>query len=388
METEQQEVFQRPVEVKKTSSLLSRNSTIELLRIFAMFIIIAHHYYVHSAWPSHSLEIQNFNTQVWFLLTFGNLGKQACSIFFVITGFYMIDKKVNFKKVFLQFASMMFYSWIFMAIFFGSGYFKPDSTGILHNLFPFHYAENWFVVTYIGLMLFIPFVNLGLNQMNQKSFRMLAIVFIFMCTLITLFDGYNNFKSNISIYLCGYVVGAYFGKFQDKISKKIPWLLIGLAFFAIQIILPSFCLVVGHSKNDVNLYNSYWQWSVLDSFYGLMTAVGLVNFAARHPFHSKVINFMSSGIIGVYLIHDNTLFRQYIWLYLYPNYKYFGKPIFYGEFFLKIFAVFFGCLAVDLIRIYAIEKPMCRLFFDKAWKKFETWFRRIFIDEKVGAENE
>ena len=69
-----------------------RNSSVELLRIIAMIMIVAHHFGTHTNWASGGHLIFN---EYWveILKSFGKIG---VGIFFAITGYFLYNRR-SFK---------------------------------------------------------------------------------------------------------------------------------------------------------------------------------------------------------------------------------------------------------------------------------------------------
>lgn len=68
-----------------------RNSSIELLRIICMLLIIAHHYSIHTNFSQSSADMIIANRV--FLQIFGSFGKVSCSIFALISGYYLVTSE-------------------------------------------------------------------------------------------------------------------------------------------------------------------------------------------------------------------------------------------------------------------------------------------------------
>lgn len=79
-----------------------RESNFELLRIFAMFMIITHHYVVHgilslegkidySVWRMGAFFNKIFSSVLW---PGGGIG---VALFFMITGYFSVDKEKSLK---------------------------------------------------------------------------------------------------------------------------------------------------------------------------------------------------------------------------------------------------------------------------------------------------
>ena len=91
-----------------------RNSSIELLRIIAILTIIAHHFSFHGVFHSpltQSLGLMEhiFSWQVMAvkLLDFEGVG---ISLFMLITGYFMVHKKVNVRRILLLLSTQFFNS--------------------------------------------------------------------------------------------------------------------------------------------------------------------------------------------------------------------------------------------------------------------------------------
>lgn len=75
-----------------------RNSSLELLRIICIILIIAHHYSYHGGYDGVTYE--NLSAGVIFIQIIGMFGRMACSIFALISGYFLINanKKITTEK--------------------------------------------------------------------------------------------------------------------------------------------------------------------------------------------------------------------------------------------------------------------------------------------------
>lgn len=98
-----------------------RDSNIELFRIFAMLLIVAHHYVVNSG----LLDVVYADTvsgKSIFLLLFGGWGKIGINSFMLITGYFMCQSEITVKKYLKLLGEIYFYIIVINGIFWISGY--------------------------------------------------------------------------------------------------------------------------------------------------------------------------------------------------------------------------------------------------------------------------
>ena len=72
---------------------------------------------------------------------------------------------------------------------------------------------------------------------------------------------------------------------------------------------------------------------------------------------SRLINLVSSAVFGVYLIHDDSLVRPFLWHTLFRSADFADSPVFIPRSLLVVAAVFIACTLIELARLYLVEKP-------------------------------
>lgn len=87
-----------------------RNSSIELLRIIAMFMILAHHFIVHNGYDVLKLPLGP--ERIFLQLVMQGGGKVGVVIFFSISAWFFLDKeqtiKSNLKRVWITERELLF----------------------------------------------------------------------------------------------------------------------------------------------------------------------------------------------------------------------------------------------------------------------------------------
>ena len=359
-----------------TTTKSRRNSAIELLRIVAMLSIIAFHGHLHF-WSDKlklpqisDVFINNmFNYNILFSYLVGWGGTLGNALFILITGYFMINRKVNPQKLILLLATMLFYSWlIFIIIYF----FMPQiyvtftMKEILKEIAPILSGENWFVSCYIMFFCFVPYINEFLNSLaSDKYMAFLLIIFLFFLLLPTV---------RISTYLNGapmiffafiYAIGGYIRlHFQYKINNEYykKYRNICILFLLLLLISIGILETIGVVTNkDFFIKHSQYFAKILS----IPLAIAMfLSFLTMKPFFNKYVNIVAGTVLGVYLLHGNLFLRKIICDYIFPNIDYITSNWYILFYAIKVVAIFVICSGIDLLRKRYIEPPMAR-FIDR-----------------------
>lgn len=208
----------------KNSSLKTRNYGIDLLRIISMLMIV----YLHILGKGGVLTnttIFTFKYEFAWLLEILCFGAVNC--FVLITGYVYYGKETKYYRLFTIWAEVLFYSIIITLIFLC---LMPDEitlNQIWQSCLPSYYNLYWFFSAYVGMYLFSPFINLGLNNFNKKqdiiAIGTLVIIFSFLPTIFNQEFAFslNNGYSVIWLMVLYYIGGAIHKyNLPNKINKK------------------------------------------------------------------------------------------------------------------------------------------------------------------------
>ena len=98
-----------------------RDSNLELYRIIVMLLIVAHHYVVNSG-LINVMEQNPFTERSIFFYLFGAWGKTGINCFLLITGYFMCQSKITWRKFLKLILEIEFYKITIYLIFVLSGY--------------------------------------------------------------------------------------------------------------------------------------------------------------------------------------------------------------------------------------------------------------------------
>lgn len=129
---------------------VKRQSNIELLRIVAMFFVIAHHYVVNSGVNELFDFSKPVSSNTLFLQWWGMWGKTAINVFVIITGYFMCSSKLTLRKILKLYLQVQFYLTVGFAALVLIGYERISVNGIANLLlWPFMGLNRGFTPSFI-----------------------------------------------------------------------------------------------------------------------------------------------------------------------------------------------------------------------------------------------
>ena len=210
-----------------TSNHKTRDSNLELFRILTMLLIIAHHYVVNSG-LLELIHSNPFSNQSIFLLLFGAWGKVGINCFVLITGYFMCKSNIAITKFLKLYFEVIFYALIGYIIFIITGYESFNLLNFIKKIIPFAELRDNFAGCFLIFYLFIPFLNILINNLNKTQFKhLLALILIPYSILGSLpkFGVQMNYVEWFCIiYLIGSYIRLYPSRFFDNKKFRIIFL--------------------------------------------------------------------------------------------------------------------------------------------------------------------
>lgn len=333
-----------------------RNSSFELLRIFAIVCIVLSHLSWHGYADKttvYSFIDSAFNRELLRCLNLGNLG---VDIFVMISGYFLIKStKVSLKKALKLFGVTWFYGVVISTIFTYFGNRGGISECLKILFFPLVYTSSWFVTVYLILYTFHPFINKMLLSVNRNEktrkcfFIILSLCFlwwVFPYTFLLRKDCYCN--PVISFFIL-YVIGAYIRLYGSEINTKIVGYSIVLCA-AIWILLPVLAELSGIQLAKDHVTYFYNTISLLT----LLLSASVVLIVSRIHCHSKIVNQLATFVFPIYLISDNYWIRINIYDNVFHCKDFANSPYLFVIIIGQAFAIIFACILIDLTRRYLI----------------------------------
>ncbi|MBQ7410432.1 MAG: acyltransferase family protein [Clostridia bacterium] len=283
-----------------------RKSNFELLRIFAMVLIILHHYALHGG----LIYINRFvvNKYIGTVCLIG--GKLAVNLFVLISGYFLIESKLKVKKVLKLIVQVYCYSvpiFIIYVLFNG----MPSSDIIKLTVFPFTSKSYWFILPYICVYVLSPFINVFVKGISKKQLLILIGILIFMMSGIGFVFSDTGLMSNLSWFVLLYMLGAYIRLYDfERVSSKSIKIFSVIGYVAFMIIA---CGITFMSQYNSSIFRILNKISSMNSIIVLIESVLIFGaFKNLEIKNNKVINVLGKSSIGVYLLHDS-IFRVDFW---------------------------------------------------------------------------
>jgi surface polysaccharide O-acyltransferase-like enzyme len=334
----------------------TRNSNLEILRIISMVLIVAHHYSVHGF---GTIEMTySFNRYLVGFLSLG--GKLGVSCFVLISGYFMVNSKFTLKKLIKLVAETLFYS-IGIGILF-LFILKPVNPigikSILKMFLPIGYSYYWFMTDYIILMLISPALNILILNMNKEMQRNILIGATILWSVMGSFTKAGYGYNEVGWFIVLYLFAAYIRQYVDLEKRNAnKHFVIAIISYLLVIVSNILLIYLGHITNISALTNGSSHFMALNSPFILLTSVELlIGFIKLKPFYNNKINILASATLGVYLIHDNAMFRPYLWRVILKNPEMYSSNLLIVHAIISIISVYLICSCIDLIRQYTVEK--------------------------------
>ncbi|MBR3041329.1 MAG: acyltransferase [Eubacterium sp.] len=353
--------------IKKTK----RNPSIELLRILMMLQIIFLHVSDYGQYSDIAQEMEGRTELTYWIIWL--MCRCPVYMFVIITGYFVSTEKkfFDFKKIVKCYLPMLFYSISIPVIY---GILMPGSVNTdqyIKAFLPFLSRTWYFMTLYLLILIISPFLNKMVENLTRTQFLYLICICFFLfsiwqpISMLEPFEGIIGIKKILSTqggkslydFIYMYLLGAYMRRYhifkRHETDKNSVWdkpavylaafLFLGLINVLIVYLYPDEGIesVVGYNDNPLAVL----QCTVLFRFFEKLDM-------SRLPRLGNIINYISAGNLGIYMIHEHPLIRNLIWYDIFKT----GDASFYTQrfyilyIFLIILVVYSVCWIIDFIR--------------------------------------
>ena len=338
---------------------LTRQSNIELLRIIAMILIVAHHFAVHGGFDFSSSTLSLNRFWIQFIQLGGKIG---VDIFVLISGYFLISAtQIKTKKVLIFWLQVFTYSVVLFVLFVVTKVCPFDFKTMIHCIFPITFSNWWFASTYFILYLICPFFNKLLNSFDKKQYGVFLVFFCIIWCLIPTFTTSSFHSNDLLWFMFLYALAGYI-KLYDPLKniKTRTWLILSVLIALLTFLSAVIFDILGTKMTVFSSHATYfYDMQKLPVF--LISLFIFIGFLKLQIKPNRIINTVSSASFGVYLIHDHVLVRPFIWNTVFENAKYSESNYLIPYSLGIIVLVFVACTVIELLRLYILEKSYLKL---------------------------
>lgn len=358
----------------------ARDSNMELLRIVAMVMIVAHHFVVHGDFSYEAGDVSVNRLWTYFLMLGGKIG---VNLFVLISGYYMVKspggKTGKVVRIWLQ---LLTYSLLLYAVSMAMGIVPFHRNTLITHLLPLTTFRWWFATTYCILYLLSPFLNRMMQSLDQRGFQKLLLLAAVLWSVIpsvvnlTYFMSSDMDRNNLIWFVYLYFLGGYFRLYPTERARSAAWYFTGAAVSGILIFLSMLWL------NNMGKGNAFYviHAGILSSFWSLpallMSVYLFAGFLHIRVGSSRLINTIASATFGVYLLHDDGYMREFLWKILFKNAQYTHSRLLIPYSLAVIACVYVVCTAIELTRIHLLERRYLPVV-DRVSRKIDGLIEKI-----------
>lgn len=356
----------------------TRNSSIELLRIAAMFMILAHHFIIHNTFSVEQLPLGP--EKIFLQLIMQGFGKVGVIIFFTISIWFLTDKEQTIKsclcRIWILEREVLFWS-ICLAFW----YLLVDKSDFSVKLFvksfaPLSMGVWWYATAYAIFLALFPFLCKGLQLLGRKTHLALCITVITIWGILAFIPSTPTL-SGVFGFVYVFILITFYKWYMEPftIKQTIIMVIIGLAFFVLYTII-SACL----SLIDINVgldITSDWKLPVI------MIGFGLFLLFQHYSFHSAIINKIASSTFAIYLITDYAASEKLLWTRLFNLKMLYQRPLAILEILGILVIIYMVCTLLDFIRQALFTLTIDRnrgAWFTLLWNKIKIFNIRRLCD--------
>lgn len=346
---------------EKQKGASGRQSNFELLRIVAMFLIVAHHLQVHSIHnfeeDENKIPTHIFNKNFFNVLFLG--GKVSVNIFLLLSGYFLNGKGVKLGSLMRTWIQAIVWSY---TLFFLAYYSNRDLSewSFFRGLFPIATYSYWFVSSYIAAMLLSS--GTAIVSVQTSEFDLLTILttqFLVMSVL-----SWNEYAfSHVFWFTYMTLLGASIRRFNSRLARvktsTILFALVAVATISVSSIL--YFAVHPEIQWARDRGGATAVASDMNSPCALILAVLVFLLFSRINVQSDLINVLANCTLGVYFIHDNDIWREKLWHEIIRSHEYQNKPSLPLYCIFSLIMVYSVCSLLELARQWLMRDYEMRI---------------------------
>lgn len=289
--------------------LKGRNSNIELFRICCMFGIILAHMMLHTG----ALESHNLYVRIWAQF-FNIFSKAGVNGFVIITAWFMSMKQFKVRKIYELYKTVWWYS-ILLGVC--GILISPKLVSFYRlkaTLFPVSFNHWWFVTAFMGMLIFIPVMNIIITKSTRKQLLYTVLSGLILFTFVPTFTSSTVFVSNLSWFCYLYLLTGFIRKYENNykiialLEKNVTWILTFVLIFLSTVVFTFIEKFIPSIREGTNFFTGMYILPLVVASFSAFLCFKNYNIG-----YIKWINRAGKLTFPVYLIQSNVFFTVLLW---------------------------------------------------------------------------
>ena len=348
-----------------------RNSNLELLRILSMLMIISLHFWSNCV---NLNELPVFSSAFYFGNFIRGFSYSSVNIYVLISAYFLCKSTLRLNKLFRLWACVLFYSILGLLIAIKFGFANFSFSLLIKTITPIASSEYWFITVYFGMYIVSPFLNIFINSLTARKYKILLIVLTVLYILIpsifwnsTWIGIGKGYTLSWFVYL--YLVGAYIRLYYnpkilakgDLVKIKIGCLI--LAFMPLGVCIASNLATLLFFGKTTSGHDLWFNNSIIIAPLSIIIFLYFLQLSVPEKL-CKSINKIALSTLAVYLIHEHPILRTHIWEFFR---QFISNNIWSLVFtyFFSISTIYILCTLIDFIRIRIFKYSIDRIGFNR-----------------------
>ncbi len=297
------------------SAVKSRKTFLDLLRIIACFFVIVNH--------TNSTIFLSTTPEglTWFVsLTYFFISKIAVPIFFMISGYLLLNKIDNYKKYFhriLRIVIVLVGCGFIYAVY-HTYYLNPEPsfltvvTRFLNVYYQSPSGALWYLYAYLGILFMLPFLQKMASVMKKCDYHIFFMISGLYFSVLPILNHYfPQIKVNSDFqlplfggYICMLLIGNYFSRFEIKRTKC--GFFIACVLFVIMVAFNVVATYFEYNKSN-NSYLFFDNRTYLPILLQSVCVFYIISFVKFSEKAANIISYIGSCTFGIYLISDMSI---------------------------------------------------------------------------------
>lgn len=364
-----------------------RNVGIDLLRIIATAMIIAHHFICHGGLSAMFPRLSRSDI---FYQWLNIVCYCAVDLYGLISGYLGVNRRFRLSRLIGLWLQVVFTGLVITAGFMAFGSIPFSVWDLLSTLMPLSFNTYWYFTAYFGMSALLPMMHKALDTASRRTYLCtLGAAFALFCLLPLPVDQdpfHLQYGYHIVWLTMLYVTGYYCKRFGfGKLGRHALPVYLGcmvLAFIS-RVVLEMLDMRGVTQAPPIVVLEKYTSPTL---YLGSIALLSLFVRLRLKESTAKVVAAISPLTFGVYLFHVHPLvYDQLVYLCMVP----FGGltfPVLLGLLVLLCAGVYLLCLMLDWLRLKLFELLRVKQFTQRLEKKLLVWVDLVLPEETAAEE--